>query len=416
MSKMLRLGNASADSRASTVYIVLIGTTFIWYFLEFNFIKNAMAQLNFPYSVTLAIIGTHVGAMATAALLITIVTDKARNRFSFVCGWLLFGAFLSLLPIFLPLETQLGLELASGVFGAYMGLGMPATMGLFAAKTKYENRAKLAGIAFLLIGLGWFSLGTIVGDNTQTFSLVLAAIRLVGFFPFLLLGGRNEENELVEKPPTYRSIIEKRPFLLYFLPWITFSLVNFLTMPFSNAPFGLNQNLVNFSITIENVFIAISALATGFLAGMFGRRRLAIFGFVMLGLGYGTLGFSSIALGLTAAIGLLFYTVMDGIAWGVFYVIFLFTLWGDIAQNHRSDKFYVIGAMPYLCSDFMQLWLHPYVALIPSAAIFSLASVLLFLGVAPLFYAPETLPEEMIKSREMQMYIAEAEKVKHKQR
>jgi MFS family permease len=187
-------------------------------------------------------------------------------------------------------------------------------------------------------------------------------------------------------------------------------------MPFSNATFGLNQSLVNFSITIENVFIAVSALVSGFLAGILGRRRLAIFGFVMLGLGYGILGFSSNALGLAASIGLLSYTVMDGVAWGVFYVIFLFTLWGDIAQDRRSDKFYVIGAMPYLFSDFMQLWLRPYVALIPPTAIFYLASVLLFLGVMPLFYAPETMPEEMMRTREMQMYIIEAEKAKQKHR
>ena len=42
--------------------------------------------------------------------------------------------------------------------------------------------------------------------------------------------------------------------------------------------------------------------------------------------------------------------------------------------------------------------------------IFSFASVFLFLAVLPLIYAPETLPEKIMKDRDLKSYIENAKK------
>jgi len=413
MSKATLKRRINGNSRFSVANLILIATTFIWYFLAFSFINDTVNDLKMPYFVMLKIVGLNVIGIAASAMLMASLLGRIKRRYHFLCGWLIAGGLLSLLPMILPMRTETGLTLVSAIFGVYFGLGMPTTMGLFAQFTEYENRAKLAGITFLVIGLGWFLLGNIVGDSVQVFSVLLSIIRWAGFVPFFLFGIHLKREIPPEKNPTYRSIIKNRTFLLYFVPWIAFSLVNFITLPFS-AKLGQGEQFINLSMVMENVLVAASAVATGFLAGVFGRRRLTISGFIMIGLGYGVLGLSSVSSGLTSTIGLIFYTISDGVAWGIFYVIFLFTLWGDIAQHAPSEKFYVIGALPYVLSSFAQLLLQPLISPIPETAIFSLASFILFLGVPCLFFAPETLPEDMMRNREMNLYIAQAEKIKQK--
>ena len=85
---------------------------------------------------------------------------------------------------------------------------------------------------------------------------------------------------------------------------------------------------------LENIIIALVAVISGFVADKWGRKRLTIIGFVMLGIGYAVIGLSSIAH--IRFLGSIIYTVTDGIAWGIFYVLFLFTLWGDLAQNETA--------------------------------------------------------------------------------
>ena len=107
------------------------------------------------------------------------------------------------------------------------------------------------------------------------------------------------------------------------------------------------------------------------------------------------------------------YIVADGIAWGTFSVIFLLTIWGDIAENKMSDKLYFAGALPYIFSNFMRNLLEPNLSGVNPSAIFSFASVFLFLAVLPLIYAPETLPEKIMKDRDLSTYVSKAmEKVK----
>jgi hypothetical protein len=46
--------------------------------------------------------------------------------------------------------------------------------------------------------------------------------------------------------------------------------------------------------------------------------------------------------------------------------------------------------------------------------IFSFASFFLFLAVIPLMFAPETLPENALKERELRSYIEKAKKVRER--
>ena len=96
----------------------------------------------------------------------------------------------------------------------------------------------------------------------------------------------------------------------------------------------------------ENILIAVFAVITGILADRSGRKRLAIAGFAALGIGYAALGLFQ---------GWYVYIIADGVAWGIFYVLFLFTIWGDLSQGSSSEKAYVVGAIPFLFSFLLQV-------------------------------------------------------------
>jgi MFS family permease len=280
-------------------------------------------------------------------------------------------------------------------------------MAYFAASTEIENRSRMGGITFLLIGLAFFSLGGIGTGNIILASSILTAVRIAGLLLLYLL-------KLDEKPGqergqvTYADVVSNRSFILYFIPWCMFSLVNNITIPVLSNLFSQGEEFVRFSAIFENFLVAVFAVVSGFLADIFGRKRLIIIGFAMLGIGYAVLG---LAPNIT---GWYFYTFVDGVAWGIFYTILLFVIWGDLARGRNSDKFYVIGALPYLFSNFFRLWLGPYVFEIPGTAIFSFASIFLFLAVLPLVYAPETLPEKQMRERELNIYIEKAQKIREK--
>ena len=162
-------------------------------------------------------------------------------------------------------------------------------------------------------------------------------------------------------------------------------------------------------LIIENVFLAAFALVGGIFIDSVGRKRLAIIGFVTLGLSYSILGFFQ-----GTAIWY-FHTVMNGISWGILYVLFVVTIWGDLSHGAPSDKYYALGVSPFFISKMLQLTIDSQiVAAIPVSAIFSFTALFLFLAVLPLIYAPETLPEKVIKQIELNSYLEQAQKVKEK--
>jgi MFS family permease len=164
-----------------------------------------------------------------------------------------------------------------------------------------------------------------------------------------------------------------------------FLFVNSLTFPINEEHFS--TELVRLSSSIEFVLGGVSAVVFGFLADSKGRKRLVVAGFALLGLGNAILGFSS-----GNILSWWFFTFVDGIAWGIFVTIFLFTLWGDLAEEQRSERYYAIGVLPYLLSTFIRYSIGALIAdsIYGYSLIFSFASFFLFLAVLPLVYAPET--------------------------
>jgi MFS family permease len=401
LSKML--GNSPKNV---VVNIIIVANAFIWYSYAFSYLTNAITAAGFSEDF-LWIVGIHFLGVFASVIIGEYLGRRTQSKLPLIKYWMAAGSLLSLIPLTTGVNTVLGLSVLSAATGVAFGFGLPAAMSYFAQSTEPANRGRLGGITFLLSGLGAFLISGVGTDNIFVASLVLASWRLAGLAGSIIL--KPSDNQTTEKRRvSYRQVLTNRAFLLYFVPWTMFMLVNSLAFPVIEKQPQLSIELVHFSSSIEFVLAGISAVLFGILADNAGRKRLAVAGFTLLGLGYAVLGFSS-----GNIYGWWFYTAIDGIAWGSFAMTFLFVLWGDLAEDQRGEKFYAVGIMPYLISSFVRFSMGSYVATAISnyAMIFSYFSFFLFLAVLPLVYAPETLPEKVIKTLELNSYLTKAQEI-----
>jgi MFS family permease len=244
-------------------------------------------------------------------------------------------------------------------------------------------------------------------NNVFINSLILTSWRALGSTAFIFLDIKEGDlNERIKSP--LKSILKERSFVLYLIPWTIFSLVNYLSWDINAKVYG--NELFQISVLIENIIAGVSAIVAGLFSDIKGRKLVTIGAFTLIGLGYAVLGIYP-----SNIISWCLYVVVDGVAWGIISVIFLFTIWGDLAYGKSSEKYYAIGILPYSLSTFMHLTVGPFISeRISHYAIFSFAAFFLFLAVIPLMFAPETLPEKTLRERELRGYIERAKRVREK--
>lgn len=395
------------DKRLAVGSVFLVANAFIWYFFAARILEETINKVAADYSETLIMWSLHFGALALSALLGVRLMQKIGRRKLFI-AWTMLGVLspLTLLALnFFPIPIT---SLISVLFGVSLGLGMPNCMEHFRRLTTTENRGRYGGIIMLISGLGLFSLAITDVGNIELNALILIVWRLAGF-AFLLLPVSIKKPDEIGRNVSYGFVLNQRSFIMYLLPWILFSLVNYLSTPVQFSILGEAQ--VKFLLIIENALVGSFAVIGGFLADYFGRKRTAISGFVMLGLGFSVLGLFPNELA-----SWYFYTVVDGVAWGILYVVFVISIWGDLSYDSPSDKYYAIGVLPFFISKFLQLVMGNIVAaFISPYALFSFTAFFLFIAVLPLTYAPEPLSEKQMKDRELRNYLEKAQKFVQKE-
>jgi MFS family permease len=395
------------SANSSLFSIILIVNSFVWLSLVSKILREIVNIAAFSDFVALMVWSVNFCGAVVSIVIGAFLTNRVHQRTRFLLFWTLFGIISSIAPLFIGITTIGGALAVSALFSASLGLGLPACMAEFADHTAVENRARRSGITLLLMAVLGALIASLITADIMTSSLVLACwkgLSLVAFF--FVSSNKSEERKMVKV--SFTSIVRERSFVAYMIPWVMFSLVNYLSAPISVNIHG--EELISFLTSIGNVLTGVFAIVGGFLSDIIGRKRITITGFIMLGIGYAILGIYPLNI-----FCLYFYTVVDGIAWGIFYVIFFFTIWGDLAYGKPSEKYYALGSLPYILSNFLRISVGPFIANTISAyAVFSFAAFFLFLAVIPLMYAPETLPEKQIRERELKTYIEKAKKVKEK--
>jgi MFS family permease len=378
--------------------LVLVFNSLVWYTLTYNLFSDYVNHDLLFLAVYYA--GITISAILGASLF-------RRSREACLSLWVLLGAAMTALFPIIPRNSVSINLLMSILFGVSMGIGLPSCLAYFADVTNVENRGTYGGIVWCTIGFGILALALpISGLDPGPMSVALALWRFFGFVAFFWLSRIQGKISLAADVPSYRSLLGRRDLLLYLLPWIMFSLVNFTEAPILRNLLGSEATL---AVSIEFAITGFFAIVGGILADIVGRKRVIITGFVLLGVDYAVFGLFSA----TQAIWYV-YTVLDGIAWGMFAAVFFMTIWGDLAGNNQKEKYYLLGGLPYLLAAFLSEIVTPFLTVIPTATAFSLASFFLFAAVLPLMYASETLSEKRIKEIELKGYLEKAKKVKEK--
>jgi len=383
--------------------ILIVVNAFTWYLIAFELLISMLDIAGTTSFETLLIWAVHFIGVTCSALIGAILSHKLINRDDFLSLWMFLGVASSLTPIILEAHPVY-LGIISFLWAVSFGLGMPSCMGYYADSTALENRGRLGGLIYFAISISLFLLGITLISFTSFVAqvAVLTIWRGVGLAAFIVFTPEKKGSD-TRKSPSYNSIIHMKAVLLYLIPWTMFSLVNSITSPIFPA------SIVQMVTLITIVVAGLSTLVGGLLCDLIGRKPIVIVGFLLLGIGYAILGM------FPHGVSYYLYAIVDGVAWGMFGVVFLMVLWGDLSESMLPEKFYAIGGLPYLLSIFLRIPIAPYIQeLVPTTATFSFASFFLFLAIIPLMYAPETLPEKKIRERELRKYVDRAKKIKEK--
>lgn len=387
---------------------ILIINAFSWYFPLYIFFTNTLNKIGILYEDLLMIFGIHYMAVLIFAIIGTTIAGKVISRGILLSIWILSGTIFSAFMVFLKSNNLLNVYLVSFLIGIALGFGFPSCLAYFADSVSVENRGRFGGIAFFTALLGMFLIG-FLGSILSFLETVLmfTVWRASGLIAFQIVKNRKHGIEKETIDMSYKLIVSEKPFILYMVPWIMFCLVNFFEYPLQQYRWGVE--VATAVSTAEFGIASIAALIGGYFADIVGRKRLVILGYILLGIGYAVLSIFP-----TNQVSIGIYTVFDGVAWGLFALIFFMVIWGDLAGNRVKDKYYLLGALPFLLSSYISVIAAPFAKLIDISTSFSLASFFLFLAVVPLMYAPETLPETKIRERELRQYIEKAKKIKEK--
>jgi len=405
--------NTLLQGRFLIIFTLLINAL-TWYYIISTIIDMMITAFDPTKTQILTAWVIHYIAVFIFGILGAMLSEKMARR-KLLQMWIVLGAIVSCLPIFV---SNTSLEFAffvSFLLGIVFGFGMPSCLAYFADITPMEKRGKKSAIILLATNLvaALFLISLQIINSGIMYAALIATIwRGLGLLVFFWdeTKQKNVEPRQIEHV-SFLSILQNNAIVLYLATWLLFCLIDRFEKPILFSFFGVDfHNLLSI---VEPVVGSISAVVGGVLADLIGRKRVAMYGFVALGIAYAMLGIMP-----TALFSWYFYILMDAIGAGFLWMVFILVLWGDLAMHQPKEKYYFVGSIPFFVSDIIRFAIPAVFtseALISLAyATFSIASFFLFLAVIPLMYAPETLPEKKIRDRELKQYIDKAKKTKEK--
>jgi MFS family permease len=408
MPKKLRFQALSGSKRDYILVFILLFNTITWYFMTLMWTNSSISVLKLG-NIEALVLTFYNAAIILAGLAGSIFSPKIA-RIRFLSFWMLFGALVSWLLVSLNLSGTVYVVVLYSLLGASFGFGLPSCFSYFADHTLIENRGTIAGIILLISNFITIPIAfsfIVLNLDLATISFICGFWRFIGLILFLSL--KPEEKTLINagKASSFDTVFSNRPFLLYVLPWLMFSLVNGLEEPVVKHSLG-TEVLQN--ITIAAPLIGgVSALIGGVFADRKGRKCVVMIGFITLGLAYAVLSLAP-----QEIMAQYLYGFVDALGGGFFLALFFLVLWGDLSETGTREKFYAVGTAFNYLTFIMRQISYPYIQLIQPNAAFSLAAFFLFLAVLPLMYAPQTLPEKKIELRRLKGYIEQAKKITNK--
>ncbi len=405
----LKDGQVISQSAFYKAFGLLINT-FIWWYITRIAMEKMLSVVSAGKNQLLMTWAIYYISVISFGFLGSITVRKTI-RLRLLQIWIIFGTVTSCLPMFRGSSFSEFMIFTALLFGGSFGFGMPSCLAYFGDSVMIEKRGSKAGAIFLSTNLAAVCFLMIL----QLFNLSLVAIAVIatawrGLGLVVFIGASDEK---LSRPPkstvSLRLVFKNRAFMLYMLVWFLFCLIDRFEKPVFAAFF---EEVYHIQFFVEPIIGSASALIGGMLMDLKGRKHMAMFGFVILGLAYAIIGITS------SLYSFYFHMIMDAIGAGILWVIFILVIWGDLASDKPKETYYFVGSMPFFITDIFRLIISSMLTVEElkrlAYASFSIASFFLFLAVIPLFYVPETLPEKMLKERDLRSYIEKAKRVREK--
>jgi len=386
-------------NREFALVFALLFNAFSWYFIGRSVIwnsdaNNSMLEIAFLTSII-------VSGLLGSVLLAKIAKNKV------LLAWTIEGTIVPFC-LMVPQNPVLPIGLAIVVlFGSSIGIGMPSLLAFFAASLPVEGRGKTGGLVLFGTTLSASLFTIIIPELGIESSVAILSLWRLWSLPLVipLFKGMTDLKFDLPEIASFRRVIHNRNMTLFLAAWLLFTLVD----GFGASTVGNHiEQLSNGFTVLELAVASLSALGGGIISDWIGRKKVIMFGFVSLGVGYAAVGLMP-----TTWLSWLLFIVVDGIAIGSLWTIFTIVLWGEM-DTRGSEKYYALGEIPYFLTGIVSIGMVSYTSAIPETSTFSLAALFLFVAVIPLMYAFETLPEKKMKHRELKIYMEKAQEAKQR--
>lgn len=398
------------DIQISKKQFILIASLVVnsisWYYLMTTYLESLLTQsnLSFGYLGKEAILASFFLFIALSSVAGVIMFPKSRMKSVLVC-WIIVDIATFLLPSLLGPRTYIELLIFAAMLGFSVGFGFPKCLTYFSNSTSIEERGRVGGamifLTYLLTPL------LLVATQSLASSMRLATYagwRALGLgaIPFIQVTDSDEslQNEATDR----QQFTQRREFLLYFIPWVTFSLINGI----DTHVYGKfhSQETIETGLTLIHLSGSFCSILAGIALDFVGRRTSITFAMVILGLGFVALSFAQ-----TSLVSWFFFSITTGVAWGVLSIAYILVLWGELGSREKREKYYAIGMIPFFLSQAVGYILSPMLSGFSSIQLFSTATLLNFLAVIPLLFAEEVLPSRTMEQRRMRDYIKRAKQL-----
>jgi MFS family permease len=288
---------------------------------------------------------------------------------------------------------------------ASLGTGLSSAFTYFWNSTRPEERGRIAGlIGAVVLPLGFAVSYLIIPSLDFTSKIVLIIVINLGGAATLAVLIQSRAPRLENKIQIGNNH-EKRTVLLYLIPWIVFSLIN-VTIgknASTNVSAQTSMSFHLFLLGLQFLGVILGAVIGGTVSDIFGRRLALASGLTL----YGT---SAALTGLFTSNEMFsFVYLTNGLSWGFLFALYMFVIWGDLANNINCAKIYSLGLATYFLSSGLGFLIPVSVTL----AVGSLVSCLLvFVLNMPIALAPELLPAEFSERTKLIRHMGIVRKIK----
>jgi hypothetical protein len=316
----------------------------------------------------------------------------------------------SIVTIFLLFTSSIILRLVIFfITGIFFSIGQLAFFTYFWNLTVPEERGRVAGLA------GFFALPIfyIVGGMAETFDLsgivMLSVILSLGTLVTKLL--RPEKKAMLTAKKDEKGYHpEKRTILLYSIPWVLFSLIN-MSLAKNVSLYALKQVSSYFYLSLTGLQVIAAffgALGGGIIADFFGRRLSLAFSLTLYGI-------ASALAGLVENYEMFYFVyAVNGLNWGILWVLYGSVVWGDLANKESCAKMYSIGLIIFYLGTGVGNFFTHQISQIPLIFSSLVSCLLIFLSNIPLLLAPELLSSDFRERIKLRLYMNLIRKIRRK--